>query len=77
MLVRHAIEGPPSSEVPPGTIIEADPDFIRVQTGQGTLDLIEVQSPGRKPMSVGAYLNGHPISPGQNFYHEPKIDAKS
>jgi len=77
LLVRHSIEGPPSSEAPPGTIIEADPDFIRVQTGQGTLDLIEVQSPGRKPMSVGAYLNGHPISPGQNFHHEPKIDAKS
>ena len=77
LLIRHAIEGPASSDAPPGTIIEAGPDFIRVQTGQGTLDLIEVQSPGRKPTSVGAYLNGHPISPGQNFNHEPKIDAKS
>ena len=77
LLIRHAIEGPASSDAPPGTIIEAGPDFIRVQTGQGTLDLIEVQSPGRKPTSVGAYLNGHPISPGQNFNHKPKIDAKS
>ena len=77
LLIRHAIEGPASSDAPPGTIIEAGPEFIRVQTGQGTLDLIEVQSPGRKPTSVGAYLNGHPINPGQNFNHKPKIDAKS
>jgi len=77
LLIRHAIEGPASSEASPGTIIQAGPDFIRVQTGQGTLDLIEVQYPGKKPMSVGAYLNGHPIRPGQSFHHEPKIDAKS
>ena len=57
-------------------IVKVGPDFIRVQTGQGTLDLLEVQSPGRKPISVNAYLNGHPIRPGQNFHHEPQINAK-
>ncbi len=77
LLIWHAIEGPEISAALPGTIIKVGPDFIRVQTGQGTLDLLEVQSPGRKPMSVNAYLNGYPICPGQNFHHEPKVNAKS
>ncbi len=77
LLIRHAIAGPQSSAAPPGKIIEVGPDFIRVQTGHGTLDLLEVQSPGRKPMSVDAYLNGYPIHPGPIFHHETKVNAES
>ena len=77
LLIRHAIKGSSNSNAQPGTIVEANRKFVRVQTGQGTLDLLEVQSPGRKPMSVGAYLNGHPVSPGQHFHNETETYAKS
>ena len=77
LLIWHAIPGPSNSKGQPGTIVEVNPEFVRVQTGDGTLDLLEVQSPGRKPMSVGDYLNGHPVSPGQIFHNKTETNAKS
>ena len=48
----------------PGTIIEAGADHIRVATGAGTLDLLEIQAEGKRPMPVREFLAGHPLTPG-------------
>jgi methionyl-tRNA formyltransferase len=48
----------------PGTIVEASGDRIRVATGAGTLDLIEIQVEGKRPMSAREFLAGHPLTPG-------------
>jgi methionyl-tRNA formyltransferase len=57
----------PTSEPPerqPGTILTASGDRLSVATGEGTLDLLEIQSEGKRPMRVREYLAGHPLTPG-------------
>ena len=49
---------------PPGTVLAADPDGIRVQCGQGVLCLTRLQSEGGKALDAGAFLNGRPLPPG-------------
>ena len=77
LLIRQACLGRNRNSDKPGTIIETNRDRIRVQTGDGTLDVVEVQSPGRKPLAVTAFLNGHPLRPGQRFHDEFISDAES
>jgi methionyl-tRNA formyltransferase len=48
----------------PGTILEATGDGVRVATGDGTLELVEIQAEGRRPMSARDFLAGHPLTPG-------------
>ncbi len=48
----------------PGTIIEAGADHVRVATGTGTLDLLEIQAEGKRPMPAREFLAGHPLTPG-------------
>ena len=51
----------------PGTILAIDPDALRVATGDGTVRLIEIQPEGRPPMSVRAFVSGHPVRAGDRF----------
>ena len=51
----------------PGTILAVDPDALRVATGDGTVRLIEIQPEGRPPMSVRAFVSGHPVRAGDRF----------
>jgi methionyl-tRNA formyltransferase len=48
----------------PGTILDAAGDRVRVATGRGTLDLLEIQAEGKRPMSARDFLAGHPLTPG-------------
>ncbi len=48
----------------PGTIVEAGGEHIRVATGDGVLDLLELQAEGGRPMSAREFLAGHPLAPG-------------
>jgi methionyl-tRNA formyltransferase len=51
-------------EKPPGIILTASGDRLSVATGEGALDLLEIQSEGKRPMRVREYLAGHPLTPG-------------
>lgn len=53
--------GPFSS---PGTVIEAEGDNLRVQTGDGVLRLLRLQLEGRRPVSTREFLAGHRLTPG-------------
>lgn len=46
----------------PGTVIEIGKDYLRVQTGQGCLDLLELQPAGKKTMPAKAFCNGAGIT---------------
>jgi len=48
----------------PGTILDASSERVRVATGEGTLDLLEIQAEGKRPMAVRDFLAGHPLTPG-------------
>jgi len=58
------------STKPAGTILDATGERIRVATGDGTLDLLEIQAEGKRPMSVRDFLAGHPLTPG-TLLHPP------
>jgi methionyl-tRNA formyltransferase len=59
--VRRA-EAVPGTAVPgtlvPGTLVPAEGRLI-LATAEGHLSLLEVQAPGKKPLSAEAYLRGH------------------
>ena len=51
----------------PGTITAVTKQAIRVQTGQGNLNLLEIQPENKKRMSVSDYLAGHRLEVGMTF----------
>jgi len=60
-----AIQEP--AQAPPGTILTSSKQSLRVATGNGVLELFEIQTANSKRMSVGQFLAGHRISSGEAF----------
>lgn len=57
-------------QMEPGCIVEVTKGGITVQTGEGLLQLLEVQLEGKKRMSVDAFLRGFQIEAGCRFGKE-------
>jgi methionyl-tRNA formyltransferase len=51
----------------PGTIVYVTKHSIQVTTGQGVLELLEVQTANSKRMPVSQFLAGHPLTAGARF----------
>ena len=49
---------------PPGTVLGADAEGIRVQCGRGVLCVMQLQAEGGKALDARAFLNGHPLPAG-------------
>lgn len=56
-----------STESPPGTVLRADAEGIRVATGKGALVIQELQTEGGKRQGAGSFLNGHAIEAGERL----------
>ena len=54
----------------PGTVLEAAATTLRVATGDGVLELLEIQAEGKRPMPAREFLAGHPLAPGT---HPPPV----
>jgi methionyl-tRNA formyltransferase len=65
--VFEAIVEPINSEHEPGTLVQVDHQSIAVQTGDGCLRIVSLQTPASKRMTTQAYLLGHKMSPGSIF----------
>lgn len=50
-----------------GIIIKADKDGILVACREGALRILELQPPGKKPMTASQYLAGHPLATGSRL----------
>ncbi len=62
------IGGTPTDKLQaPGTITAVTKNVICVQTGQGNLNLLEIQPENKKRMNVSDYLAGHRVEPGLTF----------
>lgn len=57
-----AVEG--HTDAMPGTIVKVERDAFYVQTGEGTLKVLELQIPGKKRMDAGAFLRGYEVKEG-------------
>jgi methionyl-tRNA formyltransferase len=69
VLLRRSALGAASEDLrqPPGTILAVESDALRIATGAGTVRLLEIQPEGRPPMSVRAFVSGHPVRAGDRF----------
>jgi len=61
-LARTTPQG--NGDTPPGTVIAADRDGVRIACGSGTLLVRELQLAGRKRLGAADFLRGCPLQPG-------------
>lgn len=50
-----------------GVILSASEDGLRIQTGNGILNITSLQIEGKKRMDTGAFLRGFPVKKGQRL----------
>lgn len=55
-VVPENIKSPKTAQ--PGQVLSADDNGVRVATGDGVIDIIEIQKPGKKPMQAGDFSRG-------------------
>jgi methionyl-tRNA formyltransferase len=53
-----------NGDMPPGTVIAADRDGVRIACGSGTLLVRELQLAGRKRLGAADFVRGCPLQPG-------------
>lgn len=62
--LARAVEGKAGAQ--PGEIIGADPrKGLFIQTGEGALEILTLQAPGKKQMNAKDFLRGHPLKEGE------------
>ncbi len=66
ILHRASVAGGPA-DAAPGTILAASGDRLAVATGDGVLQLVELQAEGKRPMRTREFLAGHPLRAGDRF----------
>jgi methionyl-tRNA formyltransferase len=62
---RALPDGPAGA--PPGAVVDATGDALRVAAGEGTVAIEQVQPEGRRAMSVRDFLSGHPVRAGERL----------
>jgi methionyl-tRNA formyltransferase len=55
----------------PGTVVASDAERIRVSAGTGSIEILELQREGKRPMTAREYVAGHPILPGTRLTAGP------
>lgn len=61
------VHQPESASPVPGAVLVVDGKQLVVQTGAGSLGLLEVQPAGKRPMPVADFLRGNPLRPGDRL----------
>ncbi len=67
IIVRRSRWSAESSPEAAGTVVDAVGDRLAAATGSGILEITELQSEGKRPMSTREFLAGHPLSRGDRF----------
>ena len=71
LIIRRSAVAAGSATAPPGTILSAHGDNLHVAAGQGILEIVELQSEGKRPMSPRDFLAGHRLKPGDRLTRTP------
>lgn len=56
---------------PAGAVLGADPEALRIGTGQGVLRVLRLQRPGGRMLPAADFLRGHPVAPGTRLESRP------
>jgi methionyl-tRNA formyltransferase len=56
---------------PPGTILDAASDRLVVATGDGAVQITQLQAEGKRPMTAREFLAGHHLKAGDRFTPAP------
>lgn len=57
-----------SSAIPPGRIVKSrEKEQMWVKSGDGVVLILELQPEGRRRMTAGEFLRGHPLKPGDQL----------
>jgi methionyl-tRNA formyltransferase len=67
LIVRRSRWSAEPSPEAAGTVVEATGGCLAVATGSGVLEITEIQSEGKRPMSAREFLAGHPVPQGERF----------
>jgi methionyl-tRNA formyltransferase len=68
ILHRSAVASGPTGGAAPGTLIApTQAEGVSIATGDGVLDLLELQAEGGKVLPARAFLAGHPLKPGDRL----------
>lgn len=67
VFVRESWSEPSSPSAPPGTVVSAGPDGLRVAAAAGVLRITRLQRAGGRDVDARSFLNGFPTSPGDRF----------
>lgn len=65
----HLARTAPGGRGEPGEVLEADTadGVLRVACGEGAVDILTIQAPGKRAMDVGDFLNGYDIEVGDQL----------
>jgi methionyl-tRNA formyltransferase len=55
------------TSVTPGEVLEASGDRLIIAAGKGTVQILELQLPGKKPLAADVFLRGHRMKPGDRM----------
>ena len=58
----------------PGTVLEAD-DRLLVACGEGAVEIVTIQRPGRERLDAADFLNGYPLAPGDRLGTVPSTES--
>jgi methionyl-tRNA formyltransferase len=58
----------------PGTVLEAD-DRLLVACGEGAVEIVTIQRPGRERLDAADFLNGYPLAPGDRLGTAPSTES--
>jgi methionyl-tRNA formyltransferase len=68
ILHRSSVATGPAHDAAPGTVVAASQsEGLSVATGDGMLDLLELQAEGGKVLPARVFLAGHPLKPGDRL----------
>jgi methionyl-tRNA formyltransferase len=67
----QSAESSPSADIQPGMVVATDPWGLTVATGDGLLQIEELQPAGKRMQSAAEFLRGYPVASGDRLGPEP------
>jgi methionyl-tRNA formyltransferase len=71
ILIRTTVDPTTAAAAPPGTVVEARGDRLVIATGDGAIQVVEIQPEGKRALRARDFLAGHRLAPGDRFAAAP------